>query len=278
MQSGSIVPSPPPQPSTILEAHHIPQGTSSKAGFHNVIIAFCFRRHVSAKTTEATPWDIPSSFPPAAPPPSLTPSSSMPFALICPEDSANPGRGRFSRSAIVARAINTLAPTGGAEVKAWPRSVHYQTNNIVLSRQPGNRKTRGIPAVENLICWWKYTKLVPQSRRVVFDLICTIVLHFIRNDIADGHWQSRKSLQPLPSFANGMDSMASAHWWTCLVMFSLFLNRPPHPFLSQCLEVAETCISLSVFLIAPFFPPGPPPPATNRLYKAHNWSDLHPNK
>lgn len=26
--------------------------------------------------------------------------------------------------------------------------------------------------------------------------------------------------------ANGMDSMASAHWWTCLVMFSLFLNRP----------------------------------------------------
>lgn len=38
--------------------------------------------------------------------------------------------------------------------------------------------------------------------------------------------RSRKSPWALPSSANGMDSMASGHWWTCLVMFSLFLNRP----------------------------------------------------
>lgn len=62
----------------------------------------------------------------------------------------------------------------------------------------------------------------------------------------------RKSQWALPSLANGTDPMASGHWWTRLVMFSLFLNRPPHPFFSQCLEVAETYISLSVFLIVVF--------------------------
>lgn len=37
----------------------------------------------------------------------------------------------------------------------------------------------------------------------------------------------RKSQWALPSLASGTDSMASGHWWTRLVMFSLFLNRPP---------------------------------------------------
>lgn len=97
------------------------------------------------------------------------------FALICPECSATTGRGSLSRSAIVARAINTLAPTRGFEVKAWLQSIHYQTNNISLSRQPGNHKTRGIPAFVpfdeewqlnrfNLMCSWKHTKLGPHLR------------------------------------------------------------------------------------------------------------------
>lgn len=44
---------------------------------------------------------------------------------------------------IVTGAINTLAPTSGFEVKAWLQSIHYQINNMVLSRQPGSHKTRG---------------------------------------------------------------------------------------------------------------------------------------
>lgn len=133
-----------------------------------------------------------------------------------------------------------------------------------LSRQPGNHKTRGIPSFVpfdeewqlnwfNLICSWKHTKLVPQKLIRVFDLMLSNTSSERCRwwSLIDGV-RSRKSLWSLPSFANGMDSMASAHWWTCLVMFSLFLNRPPHPFFSQCLEVAETYISLSVFLIVVF--------------------------
>lgn len=51
-------------------------------------------------------------------------------------------------SVIVTGVINTLAPTGGFEVKAWLQSIHYQINNMVLSRQPGNHKTRGSSSFE----------------------------------------------------------------------------------------------------------------------------------
>ena len=73
----------------------------------------------------------------------LLPVALSSFAHICPESSAVAGKGSLSRSVIVARAINALAPTWGSEVKAWLRPIHYQANNVVLSRQPGNHITRG---------------------------------------------------------------------------------------------------------------------------------------
>lgn len=65
---------------------------------------------------------------------------------------------------------------------------------------------------------------------------------------------SRKSQRSWPQQTT---TMPSTRLQTCLVMFSLFLSRPPHPFLSQCLEAAETRISLAVFSIVflyGFFP------------------------
>lgn len=61
-------------------------------------------------------------------------------------------------SVIVTGVINTLAPTGGFEVKAWLQSIHYQINNMVLSRQPGNHKTRGSSSFE-------------KCRRFIWDFI-----------------------------------------------------------------------------------------------------------
>lgn len=83
-----------------------------------------------------------SSLPLPAPPS----SSSMRFALICPESSSVTGRGSLSTSTIVVGAIITLAPNAGFEVKAWLESKHYQINNTVLSRHPGNSKNGGFPA------------------------------------------------------------------------------------------------------------------------------------
>ena len=248
---------PPPAPtSTVLESRCIPQGISSKAAFHNFIICFFLffflflspTVPISGQTNPSCSLGYPLFLLLLLLLLLLLPVALSSFAHICPESSAVAGKGSLSRSVIVARAINALAPTWGSEVKAWLRPIHYQANNVVLSRQPGNHITRGeSPLLFGLNWRWQFYSLVKIHKNCVCSLRENdrrFVGVFNRTlsgtssaslsrmgslggwrALTDGVW-SRKSPWALPSSANGMDSMASGHWWTCLVMFSLFLNRP----------------------------------------------------
>lgn len=71
------------------------------------------------------------------------PEASPPFALICPEWSALTGSSSLSTSAIVAEAINILAPKWGFEVKAWHHSTLYSGYSTLQTIWfcPGNQET-----------------------------------------------------------------------------------------------------------------------------------------
>lgn len=153
------------------------------------------------------------------------------------------------RSVIVAVSINTLAPN--------LQPIHSQMNIAGLYRHPETHIT-GESSFWQLVSsckTWSPDPNTPPS--LLFLFICEIVtpvcLSLTEQRVTSGRWQKQESLwAALPSLANGTDWMASVHWWTRLVMFSLFLGHPPHPFLSQCLEVAETYIALSVFSLVVF--------------------------
>lgn len=92
--------------------------------------------------------------------------------------------------------------------------------------------TWGIPVYTRLTGFKKKGNLLMDPAQIVFFCSCRSSKLQIRQQRCCwcslmGSQGNRKSPESSASFANGMDSMASSHWWTCFVMFSLFLNHPP---------------------------------------------------
>lgn len=125
--------------------HHIggpafPKALLQSNSFITLLFIFDVPVPISGQTTPAAPWDIPASS-------SCSSLQSLSFALICPRRSAITGRGSLSRSVIVEGAIHIFGTKWGIGSQSMS-SAHTlsEKNNMVLSRQPGNHKRRGIPA------------------------------------------------------------------------------------------------------------------------------------
>lgn len=203
------------------------------------------------------PWDSPSP----APSPSSGSCFLEPPALICPESSTVAGRG-----GLLLHEPST----------PWHQCRVPELNHGFSPYRTGDQETttRGIPVYSRLtgfkkrvICSWtlhKYfffcscrsSKLQIRQQRCCW---CSLM----------GSQGNRKSPESSPSFANGMDSMASSHWWTCFVMFSLFLNRPPSSVLLT-MPGSSRDLHLPLCFVNPCFP--------TCFFIMYNWSNLHPNK
>lgn len=149
-------------------------------------------------------------------------------------------------AAIVARAINTLAPRGGSGVKAWLHSVSNQETTA-----------RGIPAYTCLTC----LKKGPFDSQHCTDTFCPQLVKFktptkttkVSLMLTDRQLREQEVARIVAELCqrDGLNGF--------LPLVNLFCNvltfpqpPPPHPFFLQCLEVAETYIYLSVLLILVF--------------------------
>lgn len=127
-----------PHPESCQRLLHIPQGTSSEAALLTFFIFLACLWKQLGKNNQGCSLGYPR-FLLLLPPPKASP----PFALICPECSGLTGSSSLSTSAIVAQAINILAPKQGFEVKAWHHSILYSDYSTLQTIRfcPGNQET-----------------------------------------------------------------------------------------------------------------------------------------
>lgn len=134
-----LLPPPPTPPSTTLEAHCVPKGTSSKEGFHNFIIYFLFPSlslPISGQTSEAAPWDIPAS---------SSCSSFQQLGAVCPYMSrvlSNHRKRQFKQICYCCRSHQRFGTNWGI----WSQSMasahtlsDKQYSSVQATRKPQNK-------------------------------------------------------------------------------------------------------------------------------------------